>query len=283
MKAVVLTYHSHHVVGTTYASNDHIAFPRDLSLITQCGYQIVSLRTLVNRYIECMSRCDFDSDKERLVALTFDDGPAFDIDDFMHPLYGSQISFLNAMLRYLEQTGGRLQPLIHATSFVIASSSARQIMENNADPQYTYLTTDSLDESWWNRALETTHIGIGNHSWDHLHPSLPRVAHSRQVRADFSQVDNELDADAQLRDAAAYISAVTRGRSSPFFAFPFGQDNPFLVSDYLPRRGKQIGISAAFSAKPSRVTSADSIWSLPRITCGHHWTEPDALAAILLD
>jgi peptidoglycan/xylan/chitin deacetylase (PgdA/CDA1 family) len=283
MKALVLVYHSHHVVGPDYANNDHVALPQDLGLITRCGYRIVPLSTVVKRYAECVAQRDFDSDKERLVALTFDDGPVFDIDDSVHPLYGFQISFLNAMLRFLEQNGSGVQPLMHATSFVIASSTARQIMESNADPEYTYLTEHSLDEAWWNRAIDTTRISIGNHSWDHLHPSLPRVAHSRQVRADFTQVDNELDADAQLFDAAVYISRATRARSSPFFAFPFGQDNPFLVTEYLPRKGRQIGVQAAFTTRPSRLALTDSIWSLPRITCGHHWKEPGALAAMLLD
>jgi peptidoglycan/xylan/chitin deacetylase (PgdA/CDA1 family) len=279
MKGFVLTYHSHHVVGIDYAANDHVAFPIDLRTITRCGFRIVSLRRLVDRF--GAYRQHQTSDDERYVALTFDDGPVFDIDDFQHPVYGDQLSFKNAMVRFLENEGGARQPELHATSFVIASAHARRVMESNADPQYTFLTRDSLDESWWNRAIETGLIGIANHSWDHLHPALAQVRHSRQARADFTQVDNEGDADAQIEEASEYIFARTRGKSSPYFAYPFGQSNTFLERDYLPRRGDKMGVEAAFTTKPIAIAKTDSIWALPRLTCGHHWRAADALAAIL--
>ena len=47
MKAFILTYHSHHVLGAGYDVNDHVAFPADLELITALGYRIVELGELV--------------------------------------------------------------------------------------------------------------------------------------------------------------------------------------------------------------------------------------------
>ncbi len=279
MKAYVLTYHSHHVVGPDYATNDHVAFSLDLMTITKCGFRIVSLRKLVDRFLVYSQRRT--SDDEKYVALTFDDGPVFDIDDFQHPINGNQLSFLNAMIRFLENGGGSMQPELHATSFVIASSHARRVMEDHPDPRYTFLTPGALSESWWNRAIETGLIGVANHSWDHLHPALTEVAHSRQARADFTQVDNERDADAQIQQASKHISAHTEGKGSPFFAYPFGQSNRFLERDYFPRRGVEIGVEAAFTTKPFPIVATDSRWSLPRLTCGHHWTSADGLAATL--
>ena len=43
MKAVVLTYHSHHVLAPNYAENDHLALPVDLATITAAGWRIVPL------------------------------------------------------------------------------------------------------------------------------------------------------------------------------------------------------------------------------------------------
>src|SRR5207248_1351966 len=156
MKAFVLVYHSHHVVGEDYARNDHMALAIDLERITDLGCEIVPLRVLVDRF--------FDSRETRLdgrrvqVALTFADGP------------------------------------IH-----------------------------------------------------HVHPALPRVAHSRQARADFTQVLTDSDAEAQIADAGTFIAAHTRSRNAPFFAYPFGQSNSFLAQDYLPRNAARLRLRAAFT------------------------------------
>ena len=279
MKLYILTYHSHHVVGDAYAQNDHIALPLDLEVITAAGYRIVSLATLVERFL-AFSRSGV-STNDRYVALTFDDGPVFDVDDFDHPVYGRQPSFLSSMRQFLDAGGRSAQPQLHATAFVIASPIARRTMEEHADAQYTFLTHGSLDDSWWNRAIDTRLIGIANHSFDHLHPALAEVAHSRGARADFTQVDNERDADAQILAASIYIAARTGGRASPFFAYPFGHWNDFLAREYLPAKRDAIGIEAAFTTEARAVRSSDSQWLLPRLTCGHHWTTPQQLQEVL--
>ena len=51
MHGFVLTYHSHHVVGDDYASNDHLALAADLDLITNAECEIVSLATFVDRFV----------------------------------------------------------------------------------------------------------------------------------------------------------------------------------------------------------------------------------------
>jgi hypothetical protein len=91
------------------------------------------------------------------------------------------------------------------------------------------------------------------------------------------------DAHAQIRDAMAQINARTGGRAAPFFAYPFGHVNDFLQGDYLPREGRTIGLRAAFTTEPKAIDGSESVWRLPRFTCGHHWRSPEALAAILTD
>lgn len=279
MKLYILTYHSHHVVGDTYAQNDHVAFPIDLDIITESGYRIVPLATLVERFLAFSRRGVLEDD--RYVAITFDDGPVFDVDDFDHPVYGAQSSFLRAMRQFHDTRGRSAQPELHATAFVIASPIARRTMEQHADPQYTFLTPGSLDDSWWNRAIDSRLIGIANHSFDHLHPALADVAHSRGARGDFTQVDNEDDADAQILAASIYIAARTGGRASRFFAYPFGHWNDFLANEYLPAKRDTIGVDAAFTTEPRAIRATDSRWLLPRLTCGHHWTTPQELRDIL--
>jgi peptidoglycan/xylan/chitin deacetylase (PgdA/CDA1 family) len=278
---IVLTYHSHHVVGDDYPRNDHIALPIDLRVITELGFEIVPLEVFVDAWALAAAGQREAVETAKMVALTFDDGPEYDVADFVHPHFGPQRSFLSAMRDFRLQFGRETQQALNATSFVIASPEARRIMERTFDAEYTYLTAGSMEDAWWLPAIETGLIGIANHSWDHLHPALPAVAHSRQVRADFRQVLSTQDADAQIAAAATFIAAKTAGRAAPFFAYPFGHYNDFLVRDYLPR--SKSGVRAAFSADPRPVTKVDSAWCLPRYVCGDDWKSPEALARIIAD
>ena len=281
MKAVVLTYHSHHVQGPDYAHNDHVALPIDLLTIARTGARIVSLATLVTAIESHQAGKNATSGGATLVALTFDDGPVWDFADFVHPTLGRQRSFANAMQEFRNTDAGRAQPDLSATSFVIASPAARRVMESTYDAQYTFLEAGALGDDWWAKGIDTGLISIGNHSWDHLHPALETVAHSRQVRADFTQVSTSADADAQVRDAMTYINARTGGRAAPFFAYPFGHCNDYLADVYFPGEGKSMGLRAAFTTEPKAIDASQSVWRLPRFTCGHHWRSPEALAAIL--
>ena len=277
---VVLTYHAHHVVGDDYARNDHVALRRDLALVTECGGRIVSLSSIVG----ALDRRHPDSDPAHdalCVALTFDDGPAYDVRPFEHPAFGAQPGFLAIMREFAHSAEGRAQPALCATSFVIASPGARQVMESSYDPDYTFLDAGSMTDAWWDDAIDTGFISIANHSWDHLHPALPEVAHSEQARADFTRVRTQADADAQIAQAQRYIMARTRGRASPYFAYPFGHANAYLAERYFPTCAGH-GIEAAFTVEPRPVDVGDNRFRIPRHVCGHDWRTPEALAAILL-
>ena len=278
--ALVLTYHSHHVVGDEYGRNDHRAFVQDLELLTAAGFRIVPLATLVDALQQTRGGSQSRPFGDRLVALTFDDGPVYDVADFDHPEFGPQRSFLNAMRDFRARHGTAAQPGLHATSFVIASREARRAIEETFDAEYTYLGPRSMEDDWWLPAIETGLVAIANHSWDHLHPGLSRVAHSRQVRADFRQVLTAEDADVQIRDAAAFIASQTNDKAEPFFAYPFGHYNDFLVHDYFPHYGGQ-SVRAAFTVEPRAVAKTDSLWCVPRYVCGDDWRTCEDLSRIL--
>jgi peptidoglycan/xylan/chitin deacetylase (PgdA/CDA1 family) len=279
MKAFILAYHSHHVVGEDYARNDHTALAIDLERITDLGCEIVPLSALVDTFFDLGAARPRGGPRNQ-VALTFDDGPIYDVDPFVHPTFGPQRGFLGIMRDFLARAGDA-QPRLSATSFVIASPEARRVIEATYDAMYTYVGPGVMTDLWWNDAIDTGLISIGNHSWDHLHPALPKVAHSRQVRADFTQVLTDPDAEAQIADAGAFIAERTGSRNAPFFAYPFGQSNGFLADDYLPRNAARLRLRAAFTDEPKPVTGAESRWRLPRYICGHHWKTPEELTAIL--
>ncbi|MEO8345850.1 MAG: polysaccharide deacetylase family protein [Betaproteobacteria bacterium] len=283
MPSLILTYHSHHMAGLDYASNDHVALRTDLPLLGDAGYRIVSLAELVDRFRAEQSSGSTNSHDERIVAITFDDGPEYDAVDHVHPTLGMQRSFLSLMQDFARTPAGNAQPDLCATSFVIACPAARKVMEDVTTPESGayYLHAGAMNDRWWSEAIDSGLFAIANHSWDHLHPALPRTAHSRQAKADFTQVDNRADANAQILAAARYIDEKTGGRASPFFAYPFGQYNRFLVDDYFPGNHSGAGIKAAVTVDGRPLHVTDSIWTLPRYSCGYNWTSPVDLTQLL--
>ena len=269
------------MAGSDYASNDHVALRTDLPLLSEVGYHIVSLAELVDRFRAEQSGQASHAHEAPCAAITFDDGPEYDAVDYVHPAFGPQRSFLGILQDFAQSPAGKLQPDICATSFVIACPAARKVMEDLTKAGPYFLHAGAMNDDWWSQAIDSGLMSIANHSWDHLHPALDQVAHSRQARADFTQVDNQRDADAQILAAARYIDGRTNGRASPFFAYPFGQYNEFLVEEYFPDNRSQAGIQAAVTVDGRHLAAADSIWTLPRYSCGYNWNSPAELQALL--
>jgi len=276
MKALILTYHSHNISGTDYATNDHVALARDLRLVHAAGGGGIAPLTDIAQ----AARNGLDEDEEGLlVGISFDDGPRFDFADFEHPRFGPQRGFLNILRDFRAEVGAHAQPTLHATSFVIASPHARRAMERAPDCGYPDMP-DWLGDGWWNEAIDSGLMAIGNHSWDHVHHAVDQIAASAPRRDDFMLVDNYTDADREIRAAADYINARVGGRCE-LFAFPFGHANAYLVKEYLPLRGHDHGMVAAFGTGGRAIAKGDSVWNLPRMVCGEHWNTPHGLETLL--
>ena len=275
MNALILTYHSHNISGNDYASNDHVALAQDLRVLAGVGARVVPLVRIVDAL---RTRLEGPND-EVLVGLTFDDGPRFDFADFVHPRIGPQRSFLNIMRDFAREAGGQAQPELHATSFVIASPQARGAMERAQDCGHPDIP-DWLADDWWGEAAGTGMLAVQNHSWDHVHHAVPKVAITADVRDDFARVDNYIDADREIRRAADFIRSRT-GRDCDHFAYPFGHVNRYLLEDYMPCRKSEHGMSAAFGTEGRRIAPSDSVWNIPRAVCGYHWRSPEELRMLI--
>jgi peptidoglycan/xylan/chitin deacetylase (PgdA/CDA1 family) len=270
MAIPILTYHSARISGNDYGSNDHVAFREDLRLLDSMGLEISELSDIVKRL-----RSGDDTPRGQ-VAITFDDGTDFDFLDLPHPTWGNQRSMLNIMRDFIEEFGPGAQPHLHATAFVIVSPAARKQIDRTCLANLDWYTDD-----WWAAAIDSGLMAIANHSWDHLHPSLEIVAQREQEKGSFAAIDTYADADAQIRQATDYLMYKTQNRACPLFAYPYGETNEYLTSEYFPNFESEHCLQAAFTAAPELPPKVESIWALPRLVFGHHWTSRDGLAAIL--
>ena len=272
---IVLTYHSHNLSGNEYTNNDHVAFARDLEVIAECGARIVPLEEIARIVREERVA----SMTENLVGLSFDDGPVFDFEDFHHEQLGPQKSFATLLREFRARHGNAAQPRLHATSFVIASPEAREAMARAPECGFPRLE-GWLGERWWKKAVDEGLLGIGNHSWDHVHGAPARIATRFQDRNDFMRVASYEDADAEVRVASEYINKRVGG-ACRVFAYPFGHVNEYLANEYFPRYQDRHGMIAAFGTGGRAIHGGDPAWNIPRAVCGEHWRSPAELAALI--
>ena len=258
--ALVLCYHSTNVNGHDYAANDHVALRADLGAIEERGLRVVHALDAVREPL-----CDAPR-----VAITFDDGMILDAIDFEHPRWGHQDSFLRILSEYHGAGGQRCV----AASFVIASPAARAELDRK-----DFLGLNVWHDDWWPEAVASGHLTIQNHSWDHNHPSLERSVQRNNQRGSFRCIDTEADALAEIAQASDYIEQRC-GRRPTLFAYPWGEDNPYLVNQFLPQYAARLGIEGAFVTSTPTHGEFDR-WRIPRPVCGSDWRSPDEFLALL--
>ncbi|HZX91358.1 MAG TPA: polysaccharide deacetylase family protein [Rudaea sp.] len=270
MRVPVLTYHSNNIAGNDYTGNDHVAFAADLRLIDDLGLRIVPLQHVVDRLLGRHA-----DDLHRCVALTCDDGTDFDHVDIDHPTDGLQRSLFNCLRDFRSLRGDEAQPDLHLTSFVISDPGARELMDKAC-----MVGRGWMNEAWWREVDSSGLMAIENHSWDHNHPCLPTPGPLGLVRGDFFAIKTEAQAEFEITQAQDYLQA-RLGRRPRLFCYPFGHISEYLYKDWLPTRGPQVGLDAAFGDGATPVTESGDRWNLPRYICGWHWKTPDELRAIL--
>lgn len=270
MTIPILTYHSLNTRGHTYDTDDHMALESDLTTLKRLGYRVERLATLVNAFNEG-SLTELAS--QRICAITFDDGVTHDFVDFYHPDRGLLKSFARVLA---EATEGGLQgwQAIPATSFVIVSPEARQILDVKG-----IAGRNQWHDHWWKEAIETAHFDIGNHSWDHTHPLLSDVAQKDNQRGDFFCIDSEEDAKGQILQAEDYLQEKLGSLGSRLFAYPYGHVSSFLRDEFFPSQSDIF--DAAFATGGDYLTEDSPRWAIPRFVCGEDWKSPEEFEQIL--
>ena len=86
--------------------------------------------------------------------------------------------------------------------------------------------------------------------------------HCKQAR--FDTITNYSDAHIQIALANEMLCQITKNRSVPYFAFPYGQTSEYLIKDYLPKKKSIHGLKAAFTTGGTCLTQETLIWKIPR-------------------
>lgn len=267
----VLTYHGLHAPGWDYHENDHVALEQDLAMLDESDFKVLPLTVLV-RLLK--GELEPEPGRGKFVAISFDDGTDLDYVDFYHADYGYLKSFKNLLLEKKGLGWDGAAPV--GTSFVIASPEARVELDRTC-----IAGRDQWRDDWWREAAQQGPLEIANHSWDHTHPSLDRLAVDEAHRGKFHTIGDFETADAEILQAERYIRDKTGRLSAPLFAFPYGESNDFLVNEYFPARRRWF--SAAFTTGGEPVSKDCNRWQIPRFVCGEHWNSPEGLADILND
>ena len=263
-KIPILTYHALHAPGWEYETNDHVALEEDLKLIKELGFKVVSLIEIV----------EFISNKKPwptrpVLGISFDDATDHDFHDWSHPSYG----YLKSCFTLLKEArSADFQP--KATSFVIASQEARNQLDKTC-----IAGRKQWNDDWWIEAAQSGILDIANHSWDHAHSTLERVVNSNQIKGRFDQIDNQVDADLQIKKAESFIRDKIKNYATGLFAYPYGHYNEYLVDTYFPQNNKIF--KGAFITGGEYITPSTNIWKIPRFVCGEDWSSPEGLTNIL--
>ena len=273
MRIPVLNYHAMYMSGNDVRNNDHKALAADLEAIDAEGFQIRPLPELVDMWLAR----PLDLEGRKLVALTCDDGSDFDFHDIEHPDWGVQRSMLN-VLRDFQAAHPGAQPGLFITSFVVVSPEDRAELDRLCMHGCGWWNDD-----WWGEAVASGLMGIASHSWDHNHEALSNPRFPRIARGMFTSIDTKEAADYQIEQASRYLRKRAPNPATRLFAYPYGPHSNYLVNEYFPRHGNELGIDACFSDDGMPWTNGASRWEIPRFGHGRDWHEPDELVRILKD
>jgi peptidoglycan/xylan/chitin deacetylase (PgdA/CDA1 family) len=264
LKAALLAYHSQNIAGDETSNNDHVALAADLEALHAAGCQFVSLRTLIDSVFSSTPPAT----ERPLICLTFDDGCDFDVQTLEFPGLGLQKGFLQIMEDFIAVHTSDTQPGLHATSFVIASPGARQLIDRKS-----LFGRGHMSDDWWREADAHPLMAIGSHGWDHNHPDLEE---EQYARGGFEVIDKPEYCQQQVVQAAELIEQKT-GRHPCFFAYPFGESSEYIRNEYFPHWQDKHRCLAAIGTDAGLVSEQSSRWNLPRFVCGRDWSTPGEL------
>lgn len=278
----VLTYHSWDTSSCKYNENALIALEQDLNTIHEAGFTVVPAEWVAEW---ALGRRDPASMPPKPIAITLDDGPDNDwFDNTNGPARcAAQKSVRSLLNEFKAKTPGLPTYSPHATSFVVASPVARQLI-------------GGLRDTWWAEAEQGGMIAIHNHSLDHDHNTItqklsepevdlfiPAAGYSDGVWAgqnNFSRIGNLAAAHAEVVGAARYIEKKI-GKWPRLFAYPFGHHSPYLENTYFPDHEAEHQTLAAYCFEGGHVTQNSKRYCLERWSLQLDWNNKDQLLRLI--
>ena len=288
MRVVVVAYHSGDQTGCTYETNAMLAFASDLETAYQHGWKVIPAQWAAEW---AAGKRDLSESGTKFIAFTFDDGDDQDWYDGGPVAQCPDVPGAYTILSRFSQAHPGY--FVHATSFVIASETARARITYKGVP---YLHSDWW---WWAENASRRLMSVENHSADHDHDAIDTPVWAPELRtnlraasiedndwsrkADFAHVRTWLAADIEVRRAADFIGGKT-GRRPTLFSCPYSQMSEYLRKEYFPRYASEHGMYAAFCSRDRPIRQGDDLYFLSRYGYGKgsSWNTPEGFLAVVL-
>ena len=202
-----------------------------------------------------------------------------------HPVYGPQRSFYNILRDFQTEMGAAAQPLLHMTSFVIASPGARRELDARC---LAPLGLRGMTDGWWAAAAQSDACSA-------LRTIAGTIIIPRSVGCvKLSSAAGDFGADRHLcrvpeRNTAGGDVYPCQGSNPPGPAcWPTRGARParICVRPICPPTKPPTGCGPRSGRTRATVSASSPRWALPRFVCGsgdYGWTTPEGLACRILD
>lgn len=284
----ILLYHTSWAKTCDAASNDVLALERDLELLHENGWSIVSVDRLHQWSAGLLDGKEL---PDRVVGITIDDGYDSDWLDNVEPEHpcAPLKSARSVVEAFVHKHSNQLAPgTPHITLFVIASPVARSIIS----PQ-------TMRQSWWAEAAAHPNFSVQSHGTDHdfkriegplwdeaMQLQLPTAATDDGIYVGKMRPDRHISKESNtnyIARASEYIQQVTGVRPT-MLAYPVGRYSTYTLDTYLPRYKDEHGIEAAFctTGKKELYLRRDTHpYCIPRFTYKYNFTSAEQLLELL--
>lgn len=278
----ILLYHPGNSTLCNYADNALKALAADLTTMYANGYTVVPVYWIAQWVVG-----DLDGSQlpDKVVGITFDDGAN---EDWFDTDWGCGSMSGRSVLNDFKSAHPDLpwySP--HATLFVIASQIARADL-------------GGLRSDWWSSAQTSGIMEIYNHSLDHDHSAITSQQWDPFVQSyiavggygdgnwagtnSFERIDSYVEADAEVRKAAAYIQGEI-GVWPDLFAYPEGHHSDYILNTYFPTYTSEHQTYAAFCLGDTYASRSSPRYCIPRFTFNSAWgrahNDSDTIMSIL--
>ena len=263
----VLLYHTWLQSGCDYSSNAIIAMQTDLETLHSRGWTVIPAYWAAQWVI---GDRDGSTVPEKVVAITFDDGP--DQDWYDSTACGYLPSGYTVLANFKAAHPSLPSYSPHASTFVISSPVARgMIGGQKSDWWWSAQNASNNLMEVYNHSVDHDHSNITSQQWDPFMFTYMAVGGYEDGNwagtNNFMRINTYQESDIEVRKSGDYISGII-GVYPDLFAYPFGHASAYLKGTYFPNYASEHKTYAAFCLTDNAALRGGDRFCIPRFTYG---------------